>query len=169
MNRYTHRDFALSTATTRRRTWGVPIPSGAWVKTLQMPPGATSQTASNSEFLAPLKIIRPPRIDLAHSVRRSGLPRDDDHNLAQRRSPNPFQRDELLGVVAVLAMFVVLAWAVTGIDLFAAVAIVIAAAAFITAAIANSAPRRPILSKPGRDPNGHGTRAALEGKVRCGR
>ena len=102
-------------------------------------------------------------------ARTSALDGDCDTTHVSQR--NPVQRDAVLGVVAAGTLFVLLAWVVTGIEVFAVIALLIAAGS-VTVAFTGTANRRlaeirighqacPELPRPLRHPSESSASRAL--------
>ena len=125
MNHYEYCELTSSAANSARRASPVAIPSGAWVKSSQLPAATTWASAANSRVSS--QGNPPRRLSAAELARARTAARDGDRDTTYRSQRNPVQRDAVLGVVAVGTLFILLAWVVTGIEVFAVIGLLIAA------------------------------------------
>ena len=131
MNHRMHFSLVPSAAKSVRHIATVPVPSAAWVKTLAMLSEINSASTLNSRL--PTELNAPRRVAAAELMPQRTPSRPASRFGRGQSRQGPHQRDTLLGIVAVGGLLVVLAWVVTGIDLLALVALLIAAASFIVA------------------------------------
>jgi len=134
-----HWNNASATAGNARRPSTPRIPANAWVKNWQRAQEATSSAASYSKPPTPLSALR--RVGATDSVPRGPATRVGAGSSVERLRRRD-RGDAVLGVVVVAGLLAVLAWAATGIDAFALIAVVFAAGA-ASFAIAATAYLRP--------------------------
>lgn len=139
MNR--DKDFnPASSARSFRNASTLPIPSGAWVKTLEMLANMTSADSTDASSLTQLD--RPPQIAADELPDPRTAPNSRDRHTVYGVPRGRAQSDWVLGIVANGTLLVMLAWIVTGIE-FLALIVGFVAAAYFTFAFAGSAcPRR---------------------------
>ena len=162
MNQYERANLTPSAGANARRTSTVRIPSTAWMKTLQVSPETASAIASKSALASVEKLPGPPRAStriVGHGSLGQHTQRSEGDSGAARRLRRVAPKgDALFAVVVVGGLLMVLAWAVTEIELFALIAVLIAAGS-ATVAFAGAASRRPPamqLGLPRKKTNGRG-------------
>ena len=160
-----------STGPSKTRGSSIPrMPPQACVKSGEEVPRFLSSATSDSMAATPIKA--PGGIGSGNCVGQTRVRSRVERSTLDRSRRNSRRADARLGVAAVVGLLLMLAWAATGIVLFAALPILLAAGAALLTVISTARMRRSEISKDG----GHctntlrkrGARSAYDGLANCG-